>query len=150
MVARRLTTRVATAERQALGRKSVVKRSSVLSLLVGIVIGIAIGWVGHIVRAENELRSVLVARDLERATFAVNTLNMQAVQPEKAEKLQLLILRSSLENLEELTRERVELPGSSSSVRQGLERAGLYAKTNGMLDLEKRASIVSRRLFGGA
>jgi hypothetical protein len=127
-----------------------VKRAPISYLLVGLLVGIAIGWVGHILRAEKDLRSVLVARDLERATFAVNTLNMQAEQPEKVEKLQLLILRSSLENLEELTREHVELQVKTTALRQGLQRAGVYAKAHEMPDLEEKASIVSNRLFGGA
>jgi hypothetical protein len=127
-----------------------VKRSTILSLLVGVLVGTAVGWVGHTYRAERDLRAVLVARDLERVTFAVSTLNMQASRPEKAETLQLLILRSSLENLEELTREDVELQVRTPALRQGLERAGVYAKAHGMPDLEVKASVVSSRLFGGA
>jgi len=101
-------------------------------------------------KADKDLRGVLVSRDLERLSFAVSTLNMQVNQPEKVEKLQLLILRSSLENLEELTREQVTLPVRSPSLRQGLERAGEYAKTNNLPDLAEKTSLVSARLFGGA
>lgn len=127
-----------------------MKGSTILGLLAGIIAGIAIGWFGHAARAERDVRVVFIVNDLERVAFAVNTLNIQAKRPELVEKLQLLTLRSSLDRLEELTREEIALPMNTPSLQEGLRRAASYAKAKDLPELGAKVSLVNARLFGKA
>ena len=128
-----------------------MKKHHGVTLIIGLIAGFAGGWFVHAKHAENELRGVIVAQQLERVSFSTNTLAQLPNESGKAHDLQLLVLRSSLTELDRLSAQgSVVFPGNVPSLREGLRRARAYAESNNLPDLADKARIVSERLFPGA
>jgi hypothetical protein len=119
-------------------------------VVLAIVVSFGLGWAGHSVVAERELRSVLVGRDLEKVVFAVSTLNSHRSRPDTVDQLQSLQLRSALTSLEELTVKPVKLSLSTPSLREGLRRAEAYALATHDPLLANQCRVIAQRLFNGA
>ena len=117
-------------------------------LATTLLVGLAIGWFSRDVTSDRELRSLLVSRDLVQVNFAVITLHLQDQRPHNVEKLQLFIIRSAVESLDDLTQKPVPLGRSGPALRQMLDRADAYSRTKGYTDLTGKISTIRQRLFG--
>lgn len=115
-------------------------------VLLAFLAGGGAGWLAKGSCAKAEARSVSVGRELEKASFAANSLRTMAEQPTVAKELQELQLRSAVARLDKLTEASVDFDIPIPNLLSGLRRAEEYAASNGLTETAQQARRIIERL----
>jgi hypothetical protein len=146
------TDRAFAPARQAAGRKEAqVSTKGYLGLAAGFVLAFVAGWYAHARLEEISLRQVVLARSLERITYAAGALSfIGAEQPERLEKLLRRGLTEALEAAERQLADGTRLPHDYDfpSLLAGIDRACSAAELSGDAETSARLKALRSVIFG--